>query len=281
MSLKGTAMTDKVLRGKIKNIHQIEEIEALYAEAEELIERAEVAAELYEKAAQSAGELKTAFSNALKGSASGNHIVLPDVSPLEHELKVQCEGADSVTATGKNLFNVNALQNSATGSLTNNGDGTLTLIYTTINGGGLASRSTLKDVCPLLKVGDKVVLSLVTNSDKKIIYLDKSARTWPSGNHLIVSQDDLDSLLLFYTQTQDPNATGFIYNIQVEYGTTATEYEPYVEPTTYTTDENGKVAIPSIYPTTVLSADCESIAAEYNRDINKAFAELSAAILNS
>ena len=42
MSLKGTAMTNKVLRGKIKDIHQIEEVEALFAEAEELIERASV-----------------------------------------------------------------------------------------------------------------------------------------------------------------------------------------------------------------------------------------------
>ncbi len=37
MSLKGTAMTDKVLRGKIKDIHQIEDVEALFAEAERLI----------------------------------------------------------------------------------------------------------------------------------------------------------------------------------------------------------------------------------------------------
>lgn len=37
MSLKGTAMTDKVLRGKIKDIRQIEDVNALYAEAEELI----------------------------------------------------------------------------------------------------------------------------------------------------------------------------------------------------------------------------------------------------
>ena len=37
MSLKGTAMTDKVLRGKIKDIHQIEDVEALFAEAEKLI----------------------------------------------------------------------------------------------------------------------------------------------------------------------------------------------------------------------------------------------------
>lgn len=40
MSLKGTAMTDKVLRGKINNIRQIEDVNALYAEAEELLDRA-------------------------------------------------------------------------------------------------------------------------------------------------------------------------------------------------------------------------------------------------
>ncbi len=41
MSLKGIAMTDKVLRGKIKDIHQIEDVEALFAEAEELLAEAE------------------------------------------------------------------------------------------------------------------------------------------------------------------------------------------------------------------------------------------------
>ncbi|MEE0898323.1 MAG: hypothetical protein U0L88_11950, partial [Acutalibacteraceae bacterium] len=62
-----------------------------------------------------------------------------------------------------------------------------------------------------------------------------------------------------------------IRNIQIEEGATATEYEPYIEPTTYTADENGKLIIPSIYPSMTIVADSDAtMSVEYNRDINKA-----------
>lgn len=44
MSLKGQAMTDKVLRGKITSIRQIEDVNALYAEVERAVDRADAAA---------------------------------------------------------------------------------------------------------------------------------------------------------------------------------------------------------------------------------------------
>ena len=69
--------------------------------------------------------------------------------------------------------------------------------------------------------------------------------------------------------------------VQIELGTTATEYEPYVEPKTYTADENGKVAVPSIYPTTTLSAENGvTITAEYNKDTNKVIESLVNAIIS-
>ena len=72
-----------------------------------------------------------------------------------------------------------------------------------------------------------------------------------------------------------------IRNIQIEEGATATEYEPYIEPTTYIADKNGKLIIPSIYPVMRIAADeGVTITAEYNRDINKAFAELQQAIIS-
>ena len=64
-------------------------------------------------------------------------------------------------------------------------------------------------------------------------------------------------------------------DFQIEYGTTATEYEPFKEPKTY----NGTVeSVPSLYPTTTLLTDTEgvTITAEYNKDLNKAFEELKA-----
>lgn len=75
---------------------------------------------------------------------------------------------------------------------------------------------------------------------------------------------------------------GTVSNVIISPGTTEPIYEPYaVEPTTHIADENGNVeGITSLYPTTVLTSDKGvTISAEYNRDINKAFAELQNAIL--
>ena len=68
-----------------------------------------------------------------------------------------------------------------------------------------------------------------------------------------------------------------ITNIQLELGTKATEYEPYIEP--IPCDEptaDGTVSVTSLYPTTTLVTDTEGVVieAEYNRDINKAFESL-------
>ena len=71
--------------------------------------------------------------------------------------------------------------------------------------------------------------------------------------------------------------------VQIELGSTATEYEPYKTPTEYTPAADGTVSgVKSLYPTTTLMTDTERVIidAEYNRDINKAFAEMQQAILS-
>lgn len=76
--------------------------------------------------------------------------------------------------------------------------------------------------------------------------------------------------------------TAKIKNLQIEKGSTATPYEPY-QGHTYTPTATGEVVgVTSLYPTTTLITDTEGviIEAEYNRDINKAFAEMQQAILS-
>lgn len=70
-------------------------------------------------------------------------------------------------------------------------------------------------------------------------------------------------------------------NIQIEEGTTATEYEPFVEPTTYTADADGSLTVPSIYPSmTVYTKNNDiNVNIQYNRDINKAFKTLIDAVI--
>ena len=65
--------------------------------------------------------------------------------------------------------------------------------------------------------------------------------------------------------------------IQIEQGTTATEYEPYKDPVIYTSDENGIVeGVTSLHPTaTLVAEEGVIITAQYNRDIGKFARELS------
>ena len=70
--------------------------------------------------------------------------------------------------------------------------------------------------------------------------------------------------------------------IQFELGTAATDYEPY-SATVYTADSNGEVAgVLSKYPVTSLIAENSGVVltAEYNRDVNKAFAALQQAVIS-
>ena len=68
---------------------------------------------------------------------------------------------------------------------------------------------------------------------------------------------------------------------QLEVGSSVTEYEPYTEPTTHTVMADG-TDIKSVYPsmTFVPEADGVELSVEYNRDINKAFAQLQAALIS-
>jgi hypothetical protein len=82
-----------------------------------------------------------------------------------------------------------------------------------------------------------------------------------------------------YGTSDDDEAT--FKNIQIECGSSFTGYEPYVEPKTYTADENGNLSIIVNGENMTLFADeGVTMAAEYNRDINKAFAELQNAIIS-
>ena len=69
----------------------------------------------------------------------------------------------------------------------------------------------------------------------------------------------------------------------LELGGAATEYEPYKEPITYKPNVDGVVeGVESIYPNMTITTDVYGVVieCEYNKDINKAFAELQQAIIS-
>lgn len=74
-----------------------------------------------------------------------------------------------------------------------------------------------------------------------------------------------------------------IENIQIELGAEATDYDSFSK-IEYTPAADGTVSgVKSLYPTTSLIPDTEGLTleADYNRDINKAFAELQQAIIST
>ena len=75
----------------------------------------------------------------------------------------------------------------------------------------------------------------------------------------------------------------YMRNTMISCGINNSEYEPYIEPVEYAVNADGTVdGVTSIYPTTTLLTDTAGavIDVEYNRDINKAFAELYNAIIS-
>lgn len=99
------------------------------------------------------------------------------------------------------------------------------------------------------------------------------------GRGILIPKDTIrDVYIVFKAGVTVENVT---FKPQLKIGTTAadaTEYEPYKEPIEYAQGED----IKSIYPTTTIMTDTEGavVEVEYNRDLNKAFAELYQAIIS-
>lgn len=121
------------------------------------------------------------------------------------------------------------------------------------------------------------------NGGYSIVHSSGSVNSCPTSR-TITSSNSGDLYLQFYYVTAERLTTCFngLIDVQLEIGNTRTTYEPY-QGQTYTPAADGTVSgVKSLYPTTTLMTDTEGtiIEAEYNKDINKAFAELQQAIIS-
>lgn len=141
-----------------------------------------------------------------------------------------------------------------------------------------------------LIAGQQYTISCIRDNEKsrmRVSYYDVN------GNHLsefidlpgsfTVPENAYWTMILFIAYNPVGASSGELTfsNIQLELGTTVTEYEPYKECAEHTSTEDGVVnGVTSLYPVTTLMTDTEGVLidCEYNRDINKAFAALEAAI---
>lgn len=205
-------------------------------------------------------EGKNVVANALKGTASGNPVILGDVSPVEHEMKVKLsDPSATVTVCGKNLFD----KNSAKNGFWINSSGSVETVGTAYN---------LAEFIPVFP-NTAYYIGNRGSSRTKFYTKEKTPITdvFDTGSNAQTFTTPSNCYYVSVTCTVD-----YINELQLELGKTASEYEPF-KGETYTPSADGTVeGVTSLYPTTTLLCDTEGVTidVEYNKDANKVIAEL-------
>lgn len=234
--------------------------------------------------AQSGKALAPIFSNALKSTVMGNTVTIDDVSPITHDLKVKLSGIEDFSGVTISRYSKNLFDGSIDLGLKLTGSGQNRTIATATENNGYK----------IIKVKPNTTYSISWEND--FLTQDTNVRVgtfteYPTASS--VSNQYFYKNTSFSITTDDNSNYLFCYVIypnkitdikmQVEVGGVATGYEEYVAPQETIANADGTVeGIISLYPTTVLVSDNDSVTikCEYNKDINKAFAELQQAVIS-
>ena len=198
------------------------------------------------------------YSNALKGTASGEIVRVDDVSPIEHKT--------SVYVRSKNYANMSKLLN---GNLVDNGDGSYTL--TKIDGTRFSAEYVLNRPIP---AGTLITASIasyegtaptmtiqVLKADRKDMYyfvVNESAKVKST-----VLPYDVARVRVCFNNSEADGVYATFSGLQIETGE-ATEYEPYIDPATVIVTRCGKNLIP--YPFEQGSTTTNGITFTDNKD---------------
>lgn len=246
------------------------------------------------------------FSNALKGSKSGGAFLIDDVSPVTREMgvKVSSDTVENLTAVkvrkqGKNLIPFPYLDLTLGTSTYNGVDFTVYEDGSILINGTATSNTTkylYRSTTGMLGLKSGITISGSKNASDDTQqgnvyfvcnYYDSTGSmkqgllvsTASSGMKTIT--DAWKGLGIYINVPKGKTLNNLLIKPQLEIGATATEYEPYITPTEYIPAADGTVnGITSLYPNTTLTTDMDGVIinCKYNRDINKAFAALEAAI---
>lgn len=173
-------------------------------------------------------ELNTDITNMRKASykvnGEGADITLENTSENKF-VEFGLEGrTEQEQLSGKNLFDINNISNTNVITIVND---TITLANNTNPVGYTPTNKRLKDVCPLLAVGDNVYISFKTTSNstsKNTIYLNGANIAWSSGTAKTITQEMLDSYFTLYGGYDE---TAVISEFMVRKSTEDDTYEPY------------------------------------------------------
>lgn len=256
-------------------------------------EEAEMNADFGEKVPFGLGGSMVA--NALKGTAIGTAVSMTDVSPLEHQIGVKLASDtitdfSSVTLTkcGKNLLSYPYERSSITAAgitYTDNGDGTLTVKGTPSYQYGATFM--LTKTCPF-KNGVTYTFSEAALRAQgfrfSLCYFDKEQNKEMYPDKLYTITWDDSKYQFKHLAIDNGNSLKTVENVvirpQIEIGTIETEYEPFKAPETVPVNADGTASVVGKGEDVTLMTDTAgvTISAEYNRDLNKAFAEIYQAI---
>ena len=178
-------------------------------------------------------------ANAIKGHLAGEIVQAGDVSPVEHYLAVK--------AHGKNLFNTGKFMpaEDQTESIYVSAveAGAITLYCSAEHNGYYSTGLRLREVCNSLEIGKTYTLSASTEATgREYMYLHGANVTWWYGKPQTMTEEMLNSTIVLYSINGKNNGAGYctISNIQIEEGTEATEYTPYIDPAGVTVTRCGK-----------------------------------------
>lgn len=215
-------------------------------------------------------------------TALGNMLKSGDKAAFE---TVNLPEGVTLTKQGKNILPypyVQTVMSQGGIDWTDNGDGTMTANGTPIGKYNvffnLTRANIFKDgVTYTASVGVKDIFSIslevFDNQTNKQISIDTTKPfTWDSTRY--------EMRIMYLVNHDVATVNGLVLKPMVEVGTIATEYEQYQAPETIPVNADGTASVIGKGESITLSTDAEgvTIEAEYNRDINKAFAELLAKI---
>lgn len=154
--------------------------------------------------------------------AEGSAITIDDASnDYIRGLKVYGKSTQ-MTTTGKNLFDVSKIANN---SRVTNDNGIIT-VSTPEASSAVDSMTDLGVIAPELEVGKSYTLTFETTGTDKYIYLEEAKFMWSNGGTNTVTQEMLDSDVLFYASGVSTTATLSNFMLRDSAIADAT-YEPY------------------------------------------------------
>lgn len=231
------------------------------------------------------------YANAIKGNVSGTTVTADDVSPIEHEVNVWVHGENLIPYP----FEQTTIEKYGI-KFTDNGDGTFDAVGTATENAAFYLNRNLqvleKDMylqgCPeggsFTGTGYSLRGNLILDGKEISGAIDVG-----EGRKITIDKD-VDGLRIYFVILAGTTVNLSSIKPMLHYGTSKTEYKPYINPTTatvtidnvsYTPSSNGKiegVLSNALKNGIATSTEGFTINVEYNKDINKVITKITDAL---